>query len=142
MCASEQYVEIYRRRRSGDLFVQAFWNKPTGGATVQGNPVSLGSLPTDEALGVAVLHALYAFDRPYDREMSRRLAEWNAPSFEDKHDLVFIERSPTGETLVGPLGRVPGGFEGSKKTVRLSRQSGLKEMVAAIRKALSQAGTV
>jgi hypothetical protein len=139
---SERYLEIYRRRETGELFVQAFWNKPTGGATVQDNPVPLGSEPSNDEIGHAVKAALDAFVQPFDLARTTRLPEWKGRTFADGHDIVFVERLPTSETLVGHMRRVPGGFEGTKKTARLGRRTTMSGIVAAIRTALRQAGTV
>jgi hypothetical protein len=139
---SERFVQIYRRRSDGAIFVQAFWNKPTGGATVQGNPQALGPSASDTKLTQAIIYGLERFSRAYVPEKARRLPEWSSAVLGDKYDVVFIEEWPNGEILVGPMRKVPGGFEGTKKTVRLSAASSDSDLASAIRKALMQAGTV
>jgi hypothetical protein len=143
MGSGESCVEIYRRKKTGELLVQAFWEKVTmPGATTQGDPVPLASDASDEEVLKAVLAALAAYSNHFDPKKTRRQSESEYSRFLRDHDVVFVERWPTGETLIGPMKRSAGGLEGTKQTTKLRPGAPNSDIIAAIRKALSQAGKV
>lgn len=136
----ERCAEIYRSKKSGVLLVQAYWAKPTGGSTFQGEPIALPASASDEDLGVAVFRALESFGNPFDASKCPTVSETAYRRLLREHDIVFIELWPTGETLVGPMKRSSGGLEGTRRTQRLPAGTSRSRVVAAIRKALAQAG--
>jgi len=135
----ERSLEVLRKRSTGELFIQAFWEKPMGGATFQGHPLGLPPDVSDETLGEAILSALRAYSTVFDPSQAVRFTEGEYQRLLREHDVVSVERWPSGETIIVRMQRSSGGLEGTRRRRALQPGASIDDIVAAIRIALGDA---